>query len=110
MAGVTADAMLEVPTRTLGGVSLDHWIRVVGVTPGDIINERGILFLRQQVEKELGDPERWRERIAELLSGRGGTSEEIADAFVFLASSRASYISGAVLIIDGGLSARRAVM
>ncbi len=53
VAGVTADAMLEVLTRTLGGVSLDHGIRVVGVSPGDVMNERGIMFLRRQAEKEL---------------------------------------------------------
>ncbi|HBK75480.1 MAG TPA: short-chain dehydrogenase, partial [Gammaproteobacteria bacterium] len=109
-AGVSADAMLEVLTRTLGGDSLDHGIRVVGVSPGDLLNERGIMFLRRQAEEELGDPERWSERLAELPGGRAGASEEVADAIVFLASPRSNYTSGAILTIDGGVSARRAVM
>jgi NAD(P)-dependent dehydrogenase (short-subunit alcohol dehydrogenase family) len=36
--------------------------------------------------------------------GRAGTSEEIAHAAVFLASEEASYITGTVLVVDGGLS------
>lgn len=37
--------------------------------------------------------------------GRGGETAEIADAIAFLASNRASYITGAVLSADGGYTA-----
>ena len=73
-AGVSADAMLEVLTRTLGSESLDHGVRVVGVSPGDMMNERGMMFLRRQAEKETGDAERWRERLKALPGGRAGNS------------------------------------
>jgi NAD(P)-dependent dehydrogenase (short-subunit alcohol dehydrogenase family) len=72
-------------------------------------NERGMEFLRRQAEKEFGDPRRWRERLARLPGGRAATSEDVADAILFLASPRAGYVSGTVLTIDGGLSSRRSV-
>lgn len=109
-AGVSANAALATLTRALGGESLDHGVRVVGVSPGDMGNERGVEFLRRQAERELGDPERWRERLSRLPGGRAATSEEVADAIVFLASPRAGYVSGTVLTVDGGMSSRRAVL
>jgi len=36
---------------------------------------------------------------------RLGTSEEIADAVVFLCSKRASFVTGASLLVDGGYTA-----
>jgi len=108
-AGLSANSALAALTRALGGESLDYGVRVVGVSPGDMMNERGMEFLRRQAEKEFGDPGRWRERLARLPGGRAATSEEVADAILFLASPRAGYVSGTVLTVDGGLSSRRSV-
>jgi NAD(P)-dependent dehydrogenase (short-subunit alcohol dehydrogenase family) len=37
-----------------------------------------------------------------IVAGRWGTTREVADAVVFLASDRAAYINGAKLTVDGG--------
>ncbi|WP_431970330.1 SDR family NAD(P)-dependent oxidoreductase [Nocardia sp. bgisy134] len=43
--------------------------------------------------------------VGEVVAGRIGTAEDVADAVAFLASEEASYINGQDLIIDGGLVA-----
>ena len=48
IVGVSGSASLVAFTQALGGMSLDRGVRVVGVSPGDVLNERGIRFLRQQ--------------------------------------------------------------
>jgi NAD(P)-dependent dehydrogenase (short-subunit alcohol dehydrogenase family) len=106
----TANSALITLTKAVGGVSLDDGVRVVGINPGDMENERGTMFLRRYAKKKWGDAERWREMLDDLPGGQAGTSEDMAAAIVFLSSPRARYINGVVLTIDGGLSARQAVI
>jgi len=47
---------------------------------------------------------RARELLGRVPLGRWGTSEEVAGVVGFLASDAASYVTGAVLTVDGGLS------
>jgi NAD(P)-dependent dehydrogenase (short-subunit alcohol dehydrogenase family) len=49
------------------------------------------------------DPEIRRLRQARVPLGRLGSSEDIADSVLFLASEQASYITGQVIAVDGGL-------
>ncbi|GLZ81525.1 short chain dehydrogenase [Actinorhabdospora filicis] len=78
-----------------------HGIRVNAVAPGTIRTAR---------VKELGDEPGGREYLATMAAahplGRLGEPEEVAEAIVFLASPAASFITGAVLPVDGGYLAR----
>ena len=51
------------------------------------------------------NPETSREFLAHTPLGRFGKAEEIADAALFLACDESSYMTGAELVIDGGMTA-----
>jgi len=106
VCGSVGNAALMHLTKTLGGRSSEHGVRVVGVNPGLTATDRMVALMRKRAESELGDSERWREMLAHLPFGRPGRPEEVADAVAFLASERAAYISGAVLTVDGGFTKR----
>jgi NAD(P)-dependent dehydrogenase (short-subunit alcohol dehydrogenase family) len=59
--------------------------------------------LTAMTEPLLQDPEDAARRLERFPLGRYGAPEEIAPAFVFLASSESNYITGQVLCVDGGL-------
>jgi 3-oxoacyl-[acyl-carrier protein] reductase len=95
-------------TISLGGASVRHGVRVCGVNPGPVETER-MSYLRDIEEQKIPLAERaaWRQRYVERMAyGRGARVDEISGAVAFLASDRASYISGAMLTIDGGMLAR----
>lgn len=75
-------------------------IRVNSIAPGSILFPGGSWEKRQH-----DDPEFVREMIArDLPFGRLGAAHEVGDVVAFLASPRASWISGACITVDGGQS------
>jgi len=79
-------------------------ILINNVCPGRIDTERAQKLNKGRAER-LKKPveEVNREMAAEVPLGRYGTAEEAADLIVFLASERASYITGTTIQVDGGL-------
>lgn len=59
--------------------------------------------LTSMTEPLLQDPEVAKRRLARFPLGRYGTPEEIAPAFVYLASKESDYVTGQILCVDGGL-------
>ncbi len=103
VCGNAANVALNGKTRSLGGHSLDDGIRVVGVNPGAVDTERWRGIHRARAVKILGDASRWREvLLKDQPEKRAAKPEEIADVIVFLASERASWVSGEVVNVDGG--------
>jgi len=107
IAGAAGNASLMAFSRALGSKSFDEKVRVVGINPGMVATDRMRTLLETRAQKEHGDKSRWQEYTRFLPQGRAAEPREIADAAVFLASDRASYISGTVLSIDGGSLHRR---
>ena len=74
-------------------------IRVNVVSPGNTYFDGGIW---QNIER--GNPDLFKTAMSLNPTGRMGTAQEVAAGVVFLASPRASRISGTNLIIDGALT------
>ena len=72
-------------------------IRVNSVAPGSILFPGGSWWTRQQA-----DPEGIAEFVRrEIPFGRFGTPEEVGHVVAFLASPKASWVSGASIVVDG---------
>jgi len=93
----TSKGALVMMTRSLAHSLAVHNIRVNGVAPGLIRTPLTAGWIDASPEKR----EHYHKKI---LLGRIGNAEDCAGAITFLCSDAASYITGQVLVVDGGLT------
>lgn len=93
-------------SKTLAGEVGRDGVTVNIVLPGRVATQR-ITFLDEQKAKREGRSveDVSAQSTASIPVGRYGDPQEYADVVTFLASTRASYVTGSVLRIDGGLIA-----
>jgi len=83
-------------TRSLAQAWAKHGIRVNGVAPGFVDTK----LTRRSRE----DAEVYAQSLERIPLGRWGEPEEMGDVAVFLASPMASYVTGQMLLADGGIT------
>ena len=84
-------------TKSLAQQLARSGVRVVSIAPGSILFPGGSWHARQQA-----DPAAIAEFInASCRSGVSAHHEEVGDVVAFLASPRASWISGTTVVVDG---------
>jgi NAD(P)-dependent dehydrogenase (short-subunit alcohol dehydrogenase family) len=108
IAGSVGNAALIAMTKTLGAVSIDSGVRILGVNPGPVSTERLEYLARKKAVVQFGDENRWTEFQKEMPLSRAAKTTEVAPTVVFLASDLCSYTSGTVINIDGGITSRNA--
>jgi NAD(P)-dependent dehydrogenase (short-subunit alcohol dehydrogenase family) len=91
----SAKAAIESFTRTLAVEWAQVGIRVNAVAPGFILTEGA----RAVYESGAAD---YQQRLGYIPLGRMGSPGEIGEAVAWLASQSASYVTGQVLVVDGG--------
>ena len=96
----SAKAGVDSLTRVLACEWGPYAIRVNGIAPGPIDGTEGVRRLTSEASRAAA--------LASCPLGRLGSTEDIANASLFLASDAASFVNGVTLVVDGGLWLRSA--
>lgn len=105
MPGGAANAALMLVTAGMASAYAGRGVRVNAVNPGLTLTERLREGMAADARMQGISPEEALARAtAKLPLGRIARPEEIAHAVVFLASAKASYITGAIVSMDGAVN------
>ncbi|MGH7372744.1 MAG: SDR family oxidoreductase [Candidatus Rokuibacteriota bacterium] len=105
MMGGTANAALINFTKALADLGARSKVLVTGVSPGPVKTERWDNLMAQQAKAASQEVAVYvEERSREFPLGRIALPEEVADVVCFLASERASYLTGITITVDGGIT------
>ena len=106
MAYAAAKAALTNYSKALSNEVSPKGIRVNAVSPGFIETDAATRMIQRMADKDKGDYATARQKLMDMLGGiplgRPNSPEEVAELVVFLASDRASAITGGEYVIDGG--------
>ena len=97
-----AKAGVDTLTKVLACEWGPYGIRVNGIAPGPIEGTEGVKRLTSEKSRESA--------IRSNPLGRMGTTDDIANAALYLCSDAASFVNGVTLVVDGGLWLRSARM
>src|SRR5436190_11761542 len=95
-----AKAGVDTLTRVLACEWGPYGIRVNGIAPGPIEGTEGVKRLTNEKSRAAA--------LRQCPLGRMGTTDDIANAALYLVSDAASYVNGVTLVVDGGLWLRSA--
>ncbi len=97
----TSKGGLVMMTRSLAVSLAPHGIRVNGIAPGLIKTPLTSVWMESRAHDLLKHYEK------KILLGRVGKAEDCAGAVTFLCSPAAEYITGEIIVIDGGLTTQQ---
>jgi NAD(P)-dependent dehydrogenase (short-subunit alcohol dehydrogenase family) len=104
LAGGAANAALMLVTTGLAHALGRNGIRVNTINPGATFTDRVKQSLRVEAKTQgISEEETLKRNQARIPLGRYGRPEEVAAVAVFLASEQASYVTGAIIPMDGAL-------